>query len=255
MIRSLFTASSGILSEQRQIDTISNNISNINTLGFKESRVNFSDVFYANLQGNKINPSVDRLSNPGIQIGHGVMPISVTRNMGQGAIIPTENPLDFAIDGQGFFGVNRNGEINLTRLGAFKIDSTGILVNTDGHPVIGEFNGNLLNFSNITVSPEGLVYGTDGEGAEQLIGAIHVFNVDNPRGLLAQGDSLYAASENSGQPNRVQSVVRQGTLEGSNVDLAEQLTRLIMSQRALQSSAKLIQSTDEMMSQANNLRR
>ena len=255
MIRSLFTAGSGILSGQRQVDTISNNIANINTLGYKESRVNFSDVFYANLQQNKMNPSVDRLSNPGIQIGHGVMPISVTKNMTQGAILNTENKFDFAIEGEGFFGVNKNGQINLTRFGAFNVDSSGMLVNTDGYPVIGDFSGNLLEFKTVDVSPEGIVYGTNAEGEVQEIGSMHVFNVDNPKGLLAQGDNLYIASENSGQPNRVQAVVRQGSLEGSNVDLGEQLTRLILSQRGLEASAKLIHSTDEMMSQANNLRR
>lgn len=255
MIRSLYTAGSGILSGQRQVDTISNNIANINTQGYKENRVNFSDVFYANIQQNKMNPSIDRLSNPGIQIGHGVMPSSVTKSMRQGSIFSTGKTFDLAIEGEGFFGVEKNGQIYLTRFGNFDLDSSGTLVNSDGYPVVGDFSANLLQYQNITISLEGTVSGTDAEGVVQELGKVHIYNVENPKGLLAQGDSLYIASENSGQPNLGQGIIRQGSLEGSNVDLAEQLTRLMLSQRGLEASAKLIHSTDEMMSQANNLRR
>lgn len=255
MIRSLYTAGSGILSGQRQVDTISNNIANINTQGYKEKRVNFSDVFYANLQQNKMNPSVDRLSTLGIQIGHGVMPSSVTKSMKQGSIITTGKTFDLAIEGQGFFGVNKDGQMSLTRFGDFSLDSKGTLVNPEGYPVIGDFSYDLLQFTNINVSSEGVVSGTDAEGVVQEIGTVHIYNVDNPKGLLAQANNLYITTENSGQPTRGQAIVRQGALEGSNVDLGEQLTRLIFSQRGLEASAKLIHSTDEMMSQANNLRR
>lgn len=254
MIRSLYTAGSGVLSGQRQIDTIANNVANINTVGFKESRMNFNDVFYANLQQNKNHESTNRLSNPGIQIGHGVMPNSVTKKLTQGPIINTSNPFDLAIEGPGFFGIYIDGQMHLTRHGNFNVDSHGNLVNSQGHIVAGQYP-NLLEYTDISISTNGTITGSSNAGEVGEIGIIHVFGVTNPSGLQKEGENIFSVTENSGQATPVNSVVRQGALEGSNVNLADQIANLMLSQRALEASAKLIHSTDEMMSQANNLRR
>ncbi|SET18653.1 flagellar hook-basal body protein [Anaerobranca gottschalkii] len=255
MIRSLYTASSGILTGQRQVDNVAHNIANINTMGFKASRLNFKDLFYANLQQRKNLDLENRLSNPGIQIGQGVMPSSITKKFTQGPIITTSNPFDLAIEGQGFFGIERDGELLLTRHGNFHLDESGLLVNGDGYPVVGQFNGSLLNYREINIDMDGVVTGINGQGEREELGVIFLFNVPNPHGLAAIGDNLFSVTENSGEPNPIQSPIRQGALEGSNVDLGEQIAFLMMSQRALEASAKLVQTTDEMMAQANNLRR
>ncbi len=254
MLRSLYSAGSGLITGQRQVDTIANNVANINTVGFKESRVNFQDIFYANLQQNKNHDPENRLSNLGILIGSGVMPSSVTQRFTQGPLITTNNTFDLALEGPGFFGVEKDGQLHLTRHGNFDIDASGGLVNSDGFPVSGQY-ANLLDYTDISINANGIISGTNIQGAIEQIGIINVYNVTNPGGLQSEGENLYTVTVNSGPANQIVSNIKQGMLEGSNVDLSEQLTRLIMNQRALEASAKLIHSTDEMMSQANNLRR
>lgn len=255
MIRSLYTGASGIISGQRQIDTISNNIANVNTAGFKESRTNFQDLFYANLQQNKNLENPNRLSNLGIMIGHGVRPGSTTKNFTQGPLIGTDGPLDLAIQGNGYFGMNKDGQMHLTRHGNFQIDTNGVLTNSDGYPVMGNFVGNLSEFSNLGFSPEGILTGTNAQGEIQELGSITIFDVPNSGGLMAQGANLFVATENSGQPNIIGANLKQGFLEGSNVNLADQFSQMIINQRALEASAKIIHTADEMMSHANNIRR
>lgn len=255
MIRSLYTGASGVYSGQRQIDTISNNIANVNTMGYKESRTNFQDLFYANLQQNKNLDPQNRQSNLGIMIGHGVRPGSTTKNFTQGPLITTDNPFDLAIEGNGFFGINVNGQMHLTRSGNFQIDANGSLVNSEGYSVVGEFSDNLINYSNISISSTGAISGVNEQGHAQHIGNILTYNVENRGGLMEQGGNLLAVTENSGQPNPIAPKIKQGVLEGSNVDIANQFAQLIINQRIMESSAKLIHTADEMMSHANNIRR
>ncbi|WP_350343513.1 flagellar hook-basal body complex protein [Proteinivorax tanatarense] len=255
-MRSLWIGGSGLMSHQTNIDNIGNNISNVNTNGYKKNRTSFEDMLYANVQQN-IDPVVGELRQTpaGIQIGNGVMVSGSKQVFSQGALNSTGETWDLAIEGPGFFGVDVDGVTHLTRDGNFSVDSEGNLVNSSGYMVDGDFQ-DLSQATNISINPQGEVYGNlPGQEEAALIGDINTYNVDNPEGLLSVGDNLLLATENSGDPQIFQSNIKQGALEGSNVDLAEELTNIITAQRTYQATAKTIHTADEMMGQANNIKR
>ena len=247
MMQGLYTAATGLSNQQKRVDTIANNIANINTTGFKKTRVDFKDALYTTMQ----NPTGEQTN---LQKGSGVMIGATTIDYSGGNIVTTENNLDFALQGEGFFALrNAQGEEVYTRNGSFNQSADGYLVSANGDYVLDQKN-NRIRFTGegeITVSSNGIV--SQGDTA---IGAIKVVDFENKNGLLPVGDSCFAVSVASGQPENVTDyTVRQGAVEGSNVNLAQELTLLIRTQRAYTMASKALQTADDMDGLANSIRK
>jgi flagellar basal-body rod protein FlgG len=261
MMRSLFTAATGMESQQVTIDTISNNLANVNTTAFKRSRANFHDLLYQTLKAPGQNSTAGTVVPTGIQIGAGSRISSVEKMFNEGAIRVTNKTTDLMVEGQGFFRVQKDdGTIAYTRDGSFKIDNTGRLVTAEGFPLVPE----IVVPENVT--SDKLHVGLDGTvtvrvGNEtQDIGQIVLANFVNPTGLESLGRNLYADTPASGealqgQPN-TQGFGRigQGQLEASNVNIVEEMVNMISGQRAYEINSKVIQTGDQMLQQTNNIR-
>lgn len=237
MIQSLHTAASGMRAGQKKIDNIANNIANVNTVGYKQKRVNFTDALYQTM----LNP-VEEDQDNNLQRGHGVLVSSVVKDFTKGSYISTDRALDFAINGEGFFAVETEEGVRYTRAGNFysqTVNGENYLVTANGNFVLdGEYN-------RITVNDE-----------DELSSELGVFTFINPEGLSEEGNNLYQVTEVSGEAETVDNPkVSQGFLEQSNVDLTEQLTDMMRAQRAYQVASRLVTISDEMEGMANNLRR
>jgi flagellar basal-body rod protein FlgG len=261
MMRSLFTAATGMESQQVTIDTISNNLANVNTTAFKRSRANFHDLLYQTLKAPGQNSTAGTVVPTGIQIGAGSRISSVEKMFNEGAIRVTNKTTDLMIEGQGFFRVQKDdGTIAFTRDGSFKIDNTGRLVTAEGFPLVPE----IVVPENVT--SDKLHVGLDGTvtvrvGAEtQDIGQIVLANFINPTGLESLGRNLYADTPASGEPLQGQpntqgfGRIGQGELEASNVNIVEEMVNMISGQRAYEINSKVIQTGDQMLQQTNNIR-
>lgn len=261
MMRSLWTAASGMVGQQFNIDTIANNLANVNTTGFKKSRVDFQDLLYQTIRFPGSPVTLGAQIPTGIQVGHGVRTVATTRLFTQGTFRQTENPLDMVIEGDGFFQVLLpDGQIAYTRDGAFKLDSNGQIVNSDGFQLepdifIPE------DAIDVTIGADGTVTATRPDGSTEFIGQIELARFINPAGLRSWGRNLMLESAASGPPivgtpglDGFGSLT-QGFLEMSNVQVVEEMVDMITSQRAYEVSSKAIQASDEMLQIANNLRR
>lgn len=263
MIRAMYTASTGMTAQQLNIDTIANNLANVNTAGFKRSRAEFADLLYQIQRRPGSNASNIGVFPVGIQIGAGVRPMTVAKEYVQGNLRQTDNPLDIAISGQGFFQVQRpDGSLMYTRSGSFKLNNTGNVVTGDGD----------LLLPNITI-PTGALQvdiGQDGTvsvllpGVAQAtqVGQIQLVKFSNPQGLVAQGGNLFLNSNSSGPAQTGTpgfttgyGLIRQGFLETSNVNIAEEMVNMIIAQRSYEVNAKAIQSADDMLQVVNNIKR
>lgn len=264
-MRALWTAASGMKAQQLNMDTISNNLANVNTTSYKKQRVEFKDLLYVTLKKNNL---VDGQGSPvNLQVGHGVMPSATTRSFINGSLERTENPLDLAINGEGFFAIEGpNGDIFYTRDGNFKVsvmDNEMKLVTADGYTVLSDFDDEIVleeGMKNISISENGLIIAEDQEGELQEIATIKLVKFINPEGLEAIGRNLYKATAASGEEIAMEdegrtSNILQGYLETSNVQVVDEMVRLITAQRAYEISSKAIQTSDEMLNIANNLRR
>jgi flagellar basal-body rod protein FlgG len=261
MMRSLFTAATGMESQQVTIDTISNNLANVNTTAFKRSRANFHDLLYQTLKAPGQNSTAGTVVPTGIHIGAGSRISSVEKMFNEGAIRVTNKTTDLMIEGQGFFRVQKDdGTVAFTRDGSFKIDNTGRLVTSEGFPLVPE----IVVPENVT--SDKLHVGLDGTvtvrvgNESQDIGQIVLANFVNPTGLESLGRNLYANTPASGealqgQPN-TQGFGRigQGELEASNVNIVEEMVNMISGQRAYEINSKVIQTGDQMLQQTNNIR-
>ncbi|EDZ62756.1 Flagellar basal-body rod protein flgG [Sulfurimonas gotlandica GD1] len=262
MMQSLYTASTGMLGMQTQIDTTANNIANVNTIGFKKSRAEFSDLMYKVMSYAGTATSDVTKSPTGIEVGLGVRPTAINKIFSEGSLKQTDNQLDVAITGRGFFKLELpDGTEVYSRNGAFKVDDNGSMVNSDGYKLVPE----------IVIPPDAtdISIGTDGTvtvvqpGQTQAtqIGQITLTNFINPAGLHSRGDNLYLETDSSGQPVEGTpgvdglGVLRQGFVELSNVELVVELTDLITGQRAYDSNSKVITTSDEMLQTTNNLKR
>jgi len=262
MMQSLYTASTGMLGMQTQIDTTANNIANVNTIGFKKSRAEFADLMYSVMEYAGTATSDTTKSPTGIEVGLGVRPTAVNKIFSEGSQKQTDNELDMAITGRGFFKLELpDGTEVFSRNGAFKVDGNGTIVNSDGYRLTPE----------IVIPPESkyITIGTDGivtavqpgQTEATQIGQVTLTNFINPAGLHSLGDNLYVETDSSGQP--VEGVpgldglggLRQGFVELSNVELVVELTDLITGQRAYDSNSKVITTSDEMLQTTNNLKR
>ena len=262
MIRALWTAASGMQAQQKNIDVVANNLANVNTTGFKRSRADFQDLIYQNLKTTGA-PSTNTTQVPtGIQIGLGTRLAAVTKLFTPGDFTQTGNELDMAIEGDGFFQIQQpDGTTAYSRAGAFKKDSTGRVVTSDGYPLLPEIvipsNATKINIGN-----DGTVSVMQaGQSAPTSVGNIQLAAFSNPSGLSSLGKNLYMPSDSSGAATAATpgqnglGTIGQGLLEMSNVNVAEEMVNMIVGQRAYEINSKAVQASDEMLQTANNLRR
>ncbi len=260
MMRSLWSASTGMQAQQLNIDVISNNLANVNTSGYKKSRAEFEDLMY---QTTKIagTPTVGDQQVPvGIQIGMGVRNVSVHKFFSQGDFQTTDNPLDVAIEGEGFFQVQVGDELMYTRAGAFKLNSDGVIVNSNGYVLQPEFSVPAETRS-IAISENGDIVALDGQANEIASSEIPIYTFVNEAGLDSRGRNLYMPTLASG--DAIQGVpgednvgtLAQGFLEMSNVEIVEEMVNMIVGQRAYEMNSKAIQTSDTMLQTAINVKR
>jgi len=263
MSRSLFTAATGMIAQQMNIDTIANNLANVNTTGFKKSRVNFQDLLYETLKMAGTETVAGTTVPEGIQLGHGVRPSSVAKVFSPGNLIQTGNPLDLVIEGDGFFQIELpDGTIAYTRDGAFKINQEGMIMTVDGYPLTPALTIP-TDYELLSVGSDGTVSALiPGDSTPTNLGTLSLVRFPNPAGLDARlGRNLLIETEASGPPTEgppgLEGIgfIEQGFLENSNVQVVEEIIHLIIAQRAYEASSKVIQASDEMLQQANNVRR
>lgn len=271
MIRSLWSAATGMQAQQTAVDTISNNISNINTTGYKTSQNEFKSLLYQNLQTKTTSANGD--AKPiASQVGLGVRSSSITTIFTQGSFYESTSNFAFAISGDGFFGVQgKDGQTYYTRNGNFQLSiaSDGLALTTsEGEPVLDTKGKPIklekgLTASNLSVTADGELCYPDDSGNPKPMGIrIGLYQFNNPSGLSKHDSSLYSVTAASGNAinedtatNIQKSTIAQGYLEGSNVQLADEMVNLIVAQRAYEANSKAITTSDEMMGQANQLRR
>ena len=262
MMQSLYTASTGMLGMQTQIDTTANNIANVNTIGFKKSRAEFADLMYHVMEYAGTSTSDVTKSPTGIEVGLGVRATAVNKIFTEGSLKETNNQLDIAITGRGFFKLELpDGTEVYSKNGAFKVDSNGTMVNSDGY-TLSPAVVIPPDATNITIGTDGTVTVVQpGQTEATQIGQITTTAFINPAGLHSMGDNLYIETDSSGQPVDGTpgldglGVLRQGFVELSNVELVVELTDLITGQRAYDSNSKVITTSDEMLQTTNNLKR
>lgn len=262
MIRSLYTAATGMEAQQLNMDVTANNLANVNTTGFKKSRVDFQDLLYQTLRTAGATQAQGMQVPTGIQVGLGTRAAGTQKIFTPGDYQQTGNDLDLIIEGDGFFQVMLpSGDLAFTRDGAFKVDGQGRVVTSDGYPLQPE----------ITLPPEtkAVSIGSDGtvsvtlagQTDPQELGQIQIVKFLNAAGLVSEGRNLLTKSAASGEPitgipgQDGLGTVAQGFVEMSNVKVVEEMVNMIVAQRAYEVNSKSIQTADEMLSIANNLRR
>ena len=272
MMRSLYTAASGMKAQQTNVDVIANNLANVNSAGYKTSTAEFKSLLYQTLQTRSTSANGDYKPVPA-QVGTGTRNSSITTIFTQGSPLESGNEFGFAIEGNGFFAVmDPNGETLYTRNGDFQMAVTSdkgfMLCTQEGYPVL-DSEGQPIAFSSdfevskIKVTGDGTVcYPDETNNLQSLSIQIGIYQVTNPAGFDSVGNTMFKVTEASGEaveeksnPNIKRSKIRQGYLEGSNVQVADEMVNLIVAQRAYEMNSKAIQASDEMLGQANSLRR
>jgi flagellar basal-body rod protein FlgG len=261
MLRALYTAATGMDAQQLRMDVISNNLANASTTGFKKTRAEFEDLLSETLVG-ATGPAARGGGQPTpLQVGLGVRTGSTTRSFGQGELTQTSNPLDLAIQGQGFFRVQRaNGEPGYTRAGNFRVDATGKIVTQHGEQVEPGITVP-ADATQITINADGTVMATiPGRSGDSELGQIDLYTFPNSGGLSAVGANLFAQTSASGDAVRTRpgengsGTLGQGMLEGANVKAVEEMIDMISTQRAYELNSKVIQSADQMLQRLTSLR-
>ncbi len=261
-MRSLDIGATGMLAQQTNVDVISNNIANMTTTGYKRQRAAFSDLIYQNIdRPGSTSSNVGTIVPSGIQIGLGVRNSAVYRLHEQGPITLTENPLDLAITGEGFFQIQMpSGETAYTRDGTFQISETGQIVTSQGYAVQPSITIP-ADATDIEVNEAGqVIVSLPGQVTLSNVGQLQLATFINPTGLNAIGDNLLLETEasgtaNTGNPNENRfGAIRQGALEQSNVNVVQEITALIAAQRAYEMNSNVIQTSDEMMQSVSQLR-
>ncbi len=259
MIRALWTASSGMQSQQTNMDVIANNLANVNSSGFKKSRADFQDVLYQTTKAAGAGGEGGEAPT-GVQVGLGSRVAAVQKVFTTGDFQQTGNDLDLAIEGSGFFQVTLpDGTEGYTRSGALKKDSTGRLVTSDGYPLFPEIVVP-ENSTAINVGASGSIdVLLDGESSPTTIGNLELVRFSNPAGLKSLGRSLFAETPTTGAPivgtpgEEGFGTLSQGYLEGSNVNIMEEMVNMIAGQRAYEVNSKAITTADEMLKTTNQL--
>ncbi|HEX5393382.1 MAG TPA: flagellar basal-body rod protein FlgG [Rhodocyclaceae bacterium] len=260
MIRSLWIAKTGLDAQQTQLDVISNNLANTSTNGFKRSRAVFEDLLYQTMRQPGALSSQQTTIPSGLMLGTGVRPVSTEHIFTQGNPQQTGNPLDMAINGQGFFQIQMpDGTLAYTRDGAFQKDNTGQIVTASGYPLSPPITIP-TNALTVTVSRDGIVsITTPGTTATTQIGNVQLATFVNNGGLQSVGENLYVETASSGTPTpntpgtNGAGVINQTYVESSNVNVAEELVSMIQTQRAYEMNSKAISTSDQMLAKLTSL--
>ena len=261
MIRSLYTAASGMLAQQLNLDNIANNLANASTAGFRRRRLQFQDLLYQNMIMPGSAASSQTTVAAGLQIGLGTRPSASEIVQTQGDFAATGNPLDLTVDGLGFFQVHLpNGDTAYTRSGAFHLDAQGNVVTAEGDPIEPPVTIP-SGASSISIGADGTVSVTQpGQQVAQQVGSIQLALFPNPGGLNSVGKNLFLATTASGDPivgtpggTEGLGTVQQGMLEQANVNVVEEFIQMIMAQRSYEANSRVVRASDEMSQLLNNL--
>lgn len=247
--------------QQANIDTVAHNLANVNTAGFKKSRVEFEDLVYQQIKAPGTPTSQEAEAPTGLEAGLGSRAVATARNFGTGNLRATNSPLDLAVEGQGFFQVTLpGGETGYTRAGAMHLNGQGQIVTAEGYSVEPAISipPNALS---VTISKDGIVSAALPGQPPQQIGILEIANFQNPAGLQARGGNLFVATTASGDATTGVpgtdglGTIAQGFLEDSNVSVVEEMVNMILGQRAYEANSRVIRAADEMLQQVNNLPR
>jgi flagellar basal-body rod protein FlgG len=246
--------------QQLNLNTIANNLSNVNTTGFKKNKIEFQDMLYDKRRQVGADEGAGNITPTGVEVGNGTRVVSTAKIYTQGTLIQTGEKMDVAIQGDGFFEVERpDGTSAYTRDGGFKIASDGTVVTNDGLPVLGGFQAVPIDATSVSISPTGQVTIVTPGGTQNF--EIQLTRFNNPAGLQSLGNNLLAETEASGAPNVGNpgtdgfGTLLQGSLETSNVNVAEEMVNMILAQRAYEVNAKAIQTSDQLMEVTNSIKR
>ncbi len=260
MIRALWTSASGMEAQQMNLDVIANNLANVNTSGFKKSSIQFSEMMYDTNEAPGASSTQSSTTPTGVQVGYGSKPVATERNFTQGNLQQTGNTFDVAIQGHGFYKLTLpDGTSAYTRDGSFLVNADGQLVTNQGYLVagVGQIDPKATN---ITIGSDGTISATVNNAAVK-ISPITISNFPNPEGLNSLGSNLYQETAASGNAVDGQTpgqngmgTLAQGYVETSNVQVVEEMVNMIQAQRAYEINSKAIQTADQMMGMANNLR-
>jgi flagellar basal-body rod protein FlgG len=247
-------------SQQLNLDVIANNLANVNTTGFKRSKIEFQDLLYDTTRSAGAEQSNGNQLPTGLQIGHGSRAVATSKVFTEGELTQTGQPLDMAIQGDGFFQVTMaDGTLAFTRDGAFKTSSSGQITTSDGLSVQSGFQPIPVGTTGITLSPDGTVSLSSSSGTTNF--QLQLVRFANPAGLQSVGRNLYietpaSGTPETGTPNQAGfGSLQQNYLEMSNVKVVEEMVNMIVAQRAYEVNSKAVQASDEMMQQSNNLRK
>jgi flagellar basal-body rod protein FlgG len=263
MFRSLYTAASGMIAQQLNLDNVANNLANASTAGFRRRRLQFQDLLYQNLVVPGSAATQQTTVSSGLQIGLGARTSASEIIQEQGDYNTTGNPLDLTIQGQGFFQIQLpTGDIAYTRSGAFHLDQQGNVVTADGNPLLPSITIP-PNATSISIGADGTVTVTQpGQTQAQQVGTIQLAMFANPGGLISMGKNLLFPTTASGDPivgnpggTEGLGSIQQGMLEQSNVNVVEEFIQMILTQRAYEANSKVVQAADQMFQQVNNMSR
>ncbi len=262
MIRALYTSASGMNSQQMNLDVIANNLANVNTTGFKKSKIEFQDLLYDSKKIQGADAGDGQLTPGGIQLGHGSRPVSTSKVFTTGELVQTDERLDVAIAGDGFFEVQMPGGFQgYTRDGSFKVSADGAVVTNEGYPIVNAIPNIGAEVANLSISKTGQYTLFDQQGQNIGAGQIQITRFINPSGLQNIGGNVYQETPASGVPEQGNpgqngfGELAQGYLEMSNVKVVEEMVNLIKAQRAYEVNSKAIQAADEMMQRSNQIKR
>jgi flagellar basal-body rod protein FlgG len=254
MMRALWIAKTGMEAQQTQLDVISNNLANASTNGYKKSHAVFEDLMYQNLRQSGANSTEQTTVPTGLQVGLGTHAVATSRSFAQGSLQQSSNPLDIAINGQGFLEIQMpDGTSAYTRDGSFQVNAQGQLVTNSGYAVQP---GITIppNAQSVTVGADGTVSVVLPNKAQpQTVGKLQLASFVNPAGLDPKGQNLYVETAASGTPNSATpgqnglGILQQGYVETSNVNVVEELVGMIQTQRAYELNSKAIQTSDQML--------
>lgn len=260
MIRSLWISKTGLDAQQMQLDTISHNLANVGTNGYKRAHAQFEDLLYQNLRQSGAQETQQTMLPAGLQLGTGVRPVGTARIFTQGNLNKTENPMDLAVNGAGFFQVQMpDGTTAYTRDGALRVDSQGQLVTANGYALQPAITLP-ANATAITIGADGVVSATlPGQASAQQVGQIQTASFVNPAGLDPMGQNLFRETAASGTPTvgtpglNGHGTISQGYVETSNVNVVEELVAMIQTQRAYEINSKAISTSDQMLGRLSQL--
>ena len=261
-MRALYTAASGMNAQQANIDNVANNLANVNTVGFKKSRIDFEDLVYQQITAPGTPTSQDAQAPLGLESGLGTRAVATVRNFAAGNLRSTSSPFDLAIEGNGFFQIALpSGETGYTRAGSLHPNAQGQLLTAEGYALQPEISIP-ANAQSVTISKDGIVsVSVPGQPEPQQVGNIELAMFQNPAGLQALGGNVYAVTSASGDPTTGvpgvdgMGTIAQGFLEESNVSVVEEMVQMILGQRAYEANSRVIRAADEMLQQVNNLSR